>query len=263
MGDMRGFTIPMTIAQITKKQEQILLLIYRFRFLTRIHLQTILHHKDEKRINEWLKDLTQKQYLGRILKKQERISNTPAIYHLGLNGIRFIKTQSVCEPTYTRKLYTESGRSATFISQCLLITDIYISLSTKYEDSPNFAFYTPTDFSREGIIKEISPHFVFRKGEDTSYSVVEIFGDKIPRRALRSRIERYITFFTKGEWIKAESPPNILFICPTVGIELYAIKHVREILTEENISNLRIYSAINDHVKNLGIQAEIWNEVEV
>ncbi len=50
---------------ITKKQETIISLLFRFRFLDRAQIQKFLNHKDEARINEWLKDLTEKEYINR------------------------------------------------------------------------------------------------------------------------------------------------------------------------------------------------------
>ena len=40
---------------ISEKQKEILKLIHKFRFLNRIQIQTIMKHKDYKRINVWLK----------------------------------------------------------------------------------------------------------------------------------------------------------------------------------------------------------------
>ena len=52
----------MTIPYITPKQQEIPKLIYKFRFLNRIQIQTLLNHKDKRRINSWLKDLSEKEY---------------------------------------------------------------------------------------------------------------------------------------------------------------------------------------------------------
>ena len=51
----------MTIPYIAAKQQEIPKLIYKFRFLNRIQIQTLLNHKDKRRINSWLKDLSEKE----------------------------------------------------------------------------------------------------------------------------------------------------------------------------------------------------------
>ena len=48
---------------VTKKQKEIVELVYKHRFINRIQIQTLLGHKDYKTINLWLKDLKEKQYV--------------------------------------------------------------------------------------------------------------------------------------------------------------------------------------------------------
>ncbi len=252
----------MSLPPITTQQQNILLLLYRFRFLNRIQIQTILKHKTFNRINTWLKDLTQKGYTGRILHSQSNINTIPATYYLDKNAIKLLNTKPQCEKKYLRKIYKESTRSEEFINQCSFIADIYIGLVNKYKNSKAFAFYTQSDFSVNGIIKEIFPLFIFRKDLTKPYYVVEIFKVKLPRFAIRSRISRYISFFTKSEWAKNELPPNILFICPNKQIEDYVLKFTKKVLNEED-SSLSIYVSTGLQVRTQGIEGEIWGKVDV
>ena len=50
---------------ITKKQIEILLLLYIFRFLHTYQIQKLLNHKKPNQIKVWLKNLTEKEYLNR------------------------------------------------------------------------------------------------------------------------------------------------------------------------------------------------------
>lgn len=249
----------MKLPHITNKQKEILLLLYRFRFLNRIQIQTLLHHKSTKNINTWLKDLTDKNYLGRILNTESRIKIFPAKYYISLNGIRLLKQHPLCESAYVTKMYKESRRSEQFIDRCLFIADIYIQLVQKYDPS-HISFYTQSDYSREGIIKEILPLFVFRKGIDQPYFVVELFTENQPRFVIRSRIHQYITFFTKGEWSKNEKLPNILFISPNKTIEQYTVRFIHKLLEDEP-NDLTMYISTIDQVKHDGIEGEIWEKV--
>ena len=53
-----------SLPPLTTKQKHILTFIYRYRFLNRIHIQTLFAHKSPSLINEWLADLTTKKYLN-------------------------------------------------------------------------------------------------------------------------------------------------------------------------------------------------------
>ena len=82
----------MKLPKLTKKQAEILTLLYTYRFLNRIQIQALMNHKDKKTINIWLKDLTEKNYIHRIYSTHFLEKTKPAIYYLGINGIRQLKT---------------------------------------------------------------------------------------------------------------------------------------------------------------------------
>ena len=71
------------LAKITKKQQAILKLLYRFRFLNRIQIQALLGHKDPKTVNLWLRDLRAKGYLEWIYSTHFAEKTKPAVYYLG------------------------------------------------------------------------------------------------------------------------------------------------------------------------------------
>ena len=252
----------MKLPTITNKQKTILYLLYKFRFLNRTQIQTLLNHKTYNRINEWLKDLTDKGYTGRKLDTASKINNQPAVYYLKTNGMKFIKTQDYAEQAYIAKLYQEDTRSNKFIENCVLIADIYINLLKKYGTKEGFTFYTKSEYSLDGIIKEIFPFFVFRKGKTKPYFVAEIFPEK-PRFFILNRINQYITFFTKGDWIKQEQVPTILFICPNNEIEEYVTKKVKLICRNDQIDNLTFQTTTKEQIIKSGITGNVWSEVEI
>lgn len=198
---------------ITKKQKEILLLLYRFRFLNRLHIQTYLKHKDPTTINIWLKDLVEKEYIHRIFKRSWTENNQPAKYYIGKNGIRFLKTQEQCHKEYLRKLYREKDRSQTFIGHCLFIADAYLQLQEATKESSSFyQFYTQSDLTPGSIMQEILPDFFIAKNatKKPKYFAYELIKEGTPRFAIRARIQRYIDFFQEEEGIQNV---DITFIC--------------------------------------------------
>ncbi len=251
----------MTIPHTTPRQQDILILLYRFRFINRLQIQSLLHHKNTKSINTWLKDLTDKKYTNRIINDQSKIHNTPAIYYLSLNGIKFLKTQSSCKTQYITKLYKEKTRSEQFINKCLFIVDIYLYLLNKYNTSSHFAFYTQSDFTPKSLVKEIFPHFVFHKVESQPFFVAEIISGTTPRFALRKRITNYIEFFTQGDWIKKEKAPNILLICPDNKMKKFVVKFTKEAMEQEAV-DINFFVTVADMVSKQTIEGQIWQKIE-
>src|SRR3989338_6891956 len=58
--------------------------------------------------------------------------------------------------------------------------------------------------------KEIFPDFVYRKRKEDPYYVAQIFLGSDRRRDIRSKIQKYILFFSKGEWAQQELLPKFL-----------------------------------------------------
>jgi len=71
----------MKLPNITTKQEEILKLLYRYRFLNRIQIQALLNHKDKRRIIAWLSDLRSKGYVEWIYSTDFTEKSKPAIYY--------------------------------------------------------------------------------------------------------------------------------------------------------------------------------------
>lgn len=252
----------MTLPTITDKQQEVLLLLYRFRFLNRKHIQSLLHHKTFNRVNQWLRDLTNKNYIGKIENPSNTITTTPAIYHIAGNGIKYLKKQSVCQRIYIQRMYADHKRKIEFIQRSLFIADIYLSLYEKHAANRGFELYTQSDYSVDGMIKEIFPHFVYRKREGDMLNIAEIFGGTMPRYAIRSRIVRYLTFFTNKEWTQLEQIPNLLFICPSEELEKYIYSKVGKYMAEEDIE-APVYVTTEDQVRKNSINADIWKKVEI
>lgn len=240
---------------ITKRQIDIILFLYRFRFLNRIQIQKLLNHKNPKNINTWLKDLSEKKYIERIFEKIPGI-NKPAIYYLTANGIKFLKSLEGVEIEYLKKLRQEKRKSKAFIDQSIEIGNIYLNLNS--QNLAGFKFYTQNDFPINGIIRELSPTFAYVIDDQNTikqYSC-EVIKPNMPRFAIRARIAKYLEFFS------SEINVNIIFICPNDLIKKYLIKFIQKQLIEENIDNLVIYVVTIDKISRSGIEQSILEEIE-
>jgi len=124
----------MKLPNLTPRQQTILILLYKYRFLNRIQIQTLMGHKDYKRINAWLADLRDNHYVEWIYSTDFLEKSKPGIYYLGLNGIRWLKEHQGHPIEELRKRYRESSRSQGFVDQCMLVTDCCITMNTKNTD---------------------------------------------------------------------------------------------------------------------------------
>lgn len=218
----------MQLPTITNRQQDIILLLYRFRFLNRIQIQSLLKQKDFKNTNFWLKDLTNKKYIERIFERKAGI-NDPAIYYISKYGIKFLLSFEEIENDNLRKLYQERRKSKQFIDQCSLVANIYLKL--KEQDLSEFKFYTQQDFPARGVIRDLLPSFayVYSKDKKTLQYTCEIIKNGTPRFAIRGRIQKYIDFF------KDQPDMNILFICQNLKLSEYIDKYVLRLTGEDDL----------------------------
>lgn len=228
------------LPKLTKKQQEILKLLYRFRFLNRIQIQAFLEHKDPKTINLWLRDLRAKGYVEWIYSTHFAEKTKPAVYYLALNGVRYLRTltrQSKSEdneletvPSYPpeelRKRYKEPTRSQTYVDRCILVADCALALEreniTNETKGKKLRFYyqTEADYLLERSYyhfvldiddEPIRPHLIYcqdklnkdGKEEKTLESyTLEIFDPTLPRYRMKKRLGDYVKFLDDegDEW---------------------------------------------------------------
>jgi hypothetical protein len=127
---------------LTNKEIEILQLILTFRFINSKQIQRFLGHKDHRRVNAWLKDLTQKEYIVRAFKPIFGTLTKPAVYNLAAKGRAYIKNNYCYSIPYLKRLGSDKDRSKAFHIKCQLTADCFLIL---FEDQVG-------DFSK--MIKE-------------------------------------------------------------------------------------------------------------
>ena len=262
----------MTLPHITKQQQAILILIYHYRFLNRIQIQAFLSHKNKKTINTWLPDLVEKEYLKRIYSKSFLEKTKPAIYYLGANGIRFIKTLGVTNLTELRKRYREDSRTTSFIQQQVLLAQIAITFCAKNATSKTLHTpYSSTEFAESDspyyFLTELNPKLVLvkEKKEGLTVFLLELFPPALPRYSIRKRIRTYFEYLESGEWESyMDCPlPITLFVCPDKKTMIYTKRYVKKIKSDEIFPDeLVFWFTTEEDVRVRGISEKIWEVVD-
>lgn len=278
----------MKLPKITNKQQEIIELLYSYRFLNRIQIQSLLGHKDKKTINVWLKDLKAKQYIEWIYEAGHFAEKTkPAIYYIALNGVRYLKTVEADDNTgyypleEVRKRYREASRSRSFIDHCVLVADCCIALRNA-DDNGNatYAYVTIADYTNPGtayfFLSEselVRPDLCFtkrqRKQEDEAATscLLQIFDATLPRYRIKKRLKDYVEFLDNSEWQSEtgdDESPIVLLICPRTSDLIYAKRRTRGLLAmqweygDENRPRMRFTTIEN--LKAQGVIQKIWEE---
>ncbi len=272
---------------ITEKQEEIVGLIFKFRFMNRKQIQIILGHKDTHRINVWLKDLVEKNFLGRIYSHKLLENTKPAIYYLHNNGILWSKIrmgekygQDDLEPRAVKKFYADKIASQTFITHSIAICDLYLQFKALEDEPWEYEYITKTeqwtvqykdnDFEeRKQYIPDVLVQKLTRDWETMETSMLEIFPPYIPKYALEYKARQYITLRTEENWKRyidcfEKTFPQIMFILPNQRKLNQLATHIQDTLNEEyDVEDMQFMLTTYKKAMEQGIaDKKIWKVIK-
>jgi hypothetical protein len=216
-----------TLPPITQKQQDIIFLIARFRFLNRNHIQQFLTLSDHKRTNLRLKYLTTKNYLNRSYSTNFHEKNKPALYHLTQESVHYLKAHSNYPSSYLRSLSRDSERTPEFIAKSLFLADIALNVATENQhghtdESLLYVPFSAADVTVSSLtfLTEISPDLVLIKKKGTgqpTYLLLYLITEKMPKPTLRKILRAIATFFWSGAWEDQMDSvfPTVLFASET------------------------------------------------
>jgi len=251
--------------QTTPKQLNILLLLYRFRFLNRIQIQKLLNHKDPRRINTWLKDLTTRNIIGRKYSTKLLANTKPAIYHLATKSRAILLTQPDTNEKLLKRVYRDKTRSDKLINHCLLVADIYFLLNNQSQtNKTKLHFYTKTDLVSHYYLpyKRPDAYIAIESRRQTKRYFLEIIDEGTPRFMIRSKINQYIEYFQANTWQDRTDHPNptMLFVCPDELTKIFLNKYILQMQEEEPEIELEFFLTTQDQINNN--QTNLWERVE-
>jgi hypothetical protein len=248
---------PLSTSTISPRQLHILILLYRFRFLTRLHIQLLLGHKNHRLVLSWLNDLTTQHYLNRDFAKQ--LAAEPALYSLTTKGRKYLKNldDPVIKISVLNRVWRETNLSTEFKKECMFLADVYILLLTQ-SNTNNSTLHYSTKAELSGIPHLITPApdayvAIELQGSPTQRYFIDSFMD-LPPRVLRARITAYHTYFESDEWHNnTDKPfPKILLICPNERLKKHLTYFIKSRLGE--LSELRLIVFTKDEIRAQGLQ---------
>src|SRR5258708_1335652 len=142
---------------LTGKNSEITELVYKHRFIDRIQIQKVLKHKGPRRINSWLKVLTDAEFLGRIYSNKLLENTKPAIYYLSYKGISYIKDRHEFSVAQVKKFYEDKNRSQTFIKHCVDVGKLLFSLKPYENEDRHYEIFSKEELLRHEYLNELKP----------------------------------------------------------------------------------------------------------
>lgn len=248
---------------ITSKQLEILKLLYKFRFLNTNQFKSLLNHKNPTRIQVWLKDLVQKEYVYSNYERNKFGQNTkPSVFHLLPKARYILKKLEGCDYSVLNKIYKEGQRSKSFISNALFLADIYLSLKKQTISEIKLYFFTKVDLLAYNYLPNPLPdaYIALKESKQTKRYFMLLLEEKAPRYALAGKIKKYINYSESSRWEENNQNrpyPATLIICPDYPKKRFITKFINEHSPREPF-----YLTTKNTIRLKGIKKDIWEKVE-
>ncbi|GEM_PF-5757991 len=240
---------------ITNKQNTILTLLLTFRFLNSKQIQQFLSHKDHRRINGWLKDLTDKGYIDRDFTPIYGILTKPAVFNLSSIGRKYIRDnyQDV-SMKYLGKLREDKDRSKSFRVKCQIVADLYLAhypdKVDKFiekmkehltdglilEDNKNGQFFTSAFYE---VLEEIIPilklkpdaYMYDKTKEGITHCAFYVLDAYVPRLMLQYFLKNIFTTLDEEYWEEDDIESlQIYVLCPNNMVIIYLRRLLKSFL---------------------------------
>lgn len=257
----------MTLQPITTKQLHILLLLYKFRFLTSNQFQIIFNHKSISLINEWLKDLVDKGYIVSSYSRKIRSENTkPATFHLASPARHILKKEKDIEMAALHLIYKEKKMGKKFIDHCLTLADIYLFFKRQQKGNEELKFFTKTTLTKFTYFTDPVPdaYIVIKDSQGTRRYFLDLFDEYTPSFVYRKRIRQYLEYSRIGEWEANtnNSPlPQIYFVCPNETARKHVYYYGKSVI-EKSFEEVTLFVTTKDTIKFAKENIDPWQKVE-
>ncbi len=245
---------------LTKKHSEILYCLYRFRFLSSLHIRELLGHHEPSRVNRWLAELRKNEYIDWDYNKKAGKNKNPGIYFLEKSGLRYIIDTYNIHNAYAQKLRNEEKISFVTKQHSLATADFYLILSA-YAKKMNHTlhYYTKADIANLPLYKYIKPdsYFTYETPLGKRSCFIEIDMETESKTTIKKHMKKYNNFYYTNKWKTAYSQnfPSIGIICLTEKRKTVLLHELKD------LTPLSFKITTIDQIKKQGISAKIWQSI--
>jgi Replication-relaxation len=226
-----------TYRELNQQQTDILLALYKFRFLTRDLISNYQDQTLRPYSHYRLHNLLEQKYIGRHYEGKDRLQGKQAVYFLANDGISFLKQRK--ELDLNNKafniMYKDKQAREPFIEHCLDVFKLFLKLQELYGNK--LTFYSKSELMEYDFFPKVLPDGYFLLGNKTYF--VEQIPDATTYAGLRGKIGQYVKHFNSGAWNKSGlNYPTILLISETAYVERQIQGLIKRQLRKYAIDNL-------------------------
>jgi len=236
---------------MNKRQEEILIYLYRFRFLTRFQIQSLTCQKYYSRAVSWLDDLLKKSFIRRFYNPS--LVTQPAVYALDNQGRKYLLSNFQklnIKKVALDKVWRINKLSVQYRNHCLTLADSYIAIKeTIKKTGAILHFYTKNDLVNIKYLINPHPDAYFHIQESNGakkYYFLDIFDYYTNSLKLIKRIQRYLDYYDDGYWQDQTNCnfPEVIFVTSDERTYAYLNWYLPKVLEDNDDINFFLISKL-------------------
>lgn len=206
--------MPTTNYKLNPKQTQILLLTYKFRFITTSLLAEYKQTSTLWTIQKSLTVLVKQGYLYRRYEKHYKIDRLPALYFLTPKAMQQLKGNPELNSKVLHARYKDRYLQQSTIDHHLLVFQTYLDIKQQHPD--RFTIFTKYELWGYDHLPDPLPDLYLTQDKGTDI-MVDIYTTSTQPYLIRKRIDQLIKHYEDSS--DQDSYPDIQIIVPTKYIE--------------------------------------------
>ena len=206
-----------THRSLNTHQQQLLQLLYLFRFATARQIAEQQGAKHVRVILDRLKILVDQGYIGMNYDSTYKLQGKPASYYLLHPSFKYLKTQAFVSPTVIKSIYYDRKADDQQIAHYLHVFSAYNSLKKKYGQDYNI--FAKSELRDWKHFPKEKPDLYLRRKDKATDGINDYYVDTFETRTsygrIRHKIKAYINYAERGGWQKNKKRalPTVLLVC--------------------------------------------------
>jgi len=237
--------------QISKSQLRLLLIIFKFRFVSTDCLGSYFK-KDKSTIYERLLVLLQQGYIRKSYDSTYRIRQRPAIYSLSTKGIKYLrKNDSRVSENALRNMYKNKPASIELIDHSLDVFKLYMKINNQYLGI--FDIFTRSELSAfDDFIRPLPDLYLRRSSKKSTKPTYQLETIEAGTMTwiIRKRLRAHQDFYEDSD-LWNNDYPALLLICGNNNTE----KRIQRIAIN-SFFDFEIYTVTRDRLST--DTKEVW-----
>lgn len=245
------------VETLTKKQRELLTLVYRFRFVTAPQIAAHTNQSYLQTANERLNHLVMLGYLAKRQDSSYHLAHRPIEYYATTRCVKLFREliEGYSEQEL-KQLYARPKSSERFVRRSTILFTAFLQLRQVHGERLRYSSKSELNVDDYSYFPRPLPDGFFilkamTAEEKDKYFFLELFDDAVSIGIHGRQISKYLHYEEAGDWDSTGADfPTVVVICESDSMLLRAQKRIRY-LTRDETTTIHFACSHIDHIASL------------